>query len=78
MVLPDRQRWNRLRPELEAVLGLSPKAQRQRLAALWTSDPGLAFELEALLRAAVDAGTRKFLDGHADANVGSLQKFRGE
>jgi hypothetical protein len=65
MSLPDRERWKKLEPLLEELLGMAADARARRLLDLRIRDALLAQELEAMLRAAAAAESARFLEGLA-------------
>ena len=65
MSLPRAKRWAQLSPMLDELLDLSPEAQVARLAALRTSDPALADELDMLLQQNRLAAASGLLSGDA-------------
>jgi hypothetical protein len=65
MSLPDRERWKQMEPLLEELLGMPPDARAARLFDVRMRDPLLAWELEAMLRAAAAAESARFLEGRA-------------
>lgn len=65
MMLPDRQRWQRLSPLLDELLDMAPAQQATRLAELRAEDPALATELAALHEAHQCVEEVRFLEGVA-------------
>ena len=65
MSLPRAKRWAQLSPMLDELLDVSPEAQVARLAALRTSDPALADELDMLLKQNRLAAASGLLSGDA-------------
>jgi len=63
MMLPDRQRWQRLSPLLDELLDLGPAQQAARLDQLHAEDPALAAELAALHEAHRCVEGARFLEG---------------
>ncbi|GAA4856194.1 protein kinase domain-containing protein [Luteimonas vadosa] len=55
----DAERWQRISPLLDALLELDGDARRRSLASLREDDPGLATEVEALLK--LEEGQEEFL-----------------
>jgi serine/threonine-protein kinase len=67
--MPDPARWAQLSQALDTLLDLEG-ADRQAALARWRdTDPGLADELQALLRADSQARADQFLSGHAAAGT---------
>lgn len=61
MVMPERDRWERLQPLLDRALDLSGEQRASWLDALRSTDPDVADELHSLLSEEAAADGRGFL-----------------